>query len=62
MAVELVYQASKGHSSAVRKLLEDGIHPDACNGNGETALFHAVLAEKLGTAKALLKYGADPNR
>jgi len=62
MAVEMVYHASKGHTGKVAKLLEAGIHPDACNGNGETALFHAVLAGKIKTAKVLLKYGADPNR
>ncbi|KFZ17231.1 hypothetical protein V502_04663 [Pseudogymnoascus sp. VKM F-4520 (FW-2644)] len=41
--------------------LKKGMDPNLKNYRGKTPIFAAAMAESLGAAKVLIKYGADPN-
>lgn len=56
----LVLAAFAGHGAAARALIEAGADVDAA-GAGYTALHAAVLRGDLGTVRALLARGADPD-
>ena len=62
MSIDMIYYASIGKRKKILNLLQEGLHVDALNHNGESALFYAAKKGHLSTVKCLLKYGAEPNR
>ncbi|KYO32248.1 inactive serine/threonine-protein kinase TEX14 isoform B [Alligator mississippiensis] len=58
---ELHEAVRRGSRAAVKKLLKRGIHVDAVNSLGQTALFTAALFGLGKIVDVLLDYGSDPN-
>jgi len=56
----LRYAAGYGQREIVSFLLERGVEPDAHTGDGETALFYAVLGSHIEVMRLLLGRGARP--
>jgi len=57
----LRYAAAYANGDVVRCLLDRGLNVDAHTGDGETALFYAVLSGRLAMIKLLLERGARPS-
>ncbi|TAL39837.1 MAG: ankyrin repeat domain-containing protein [Alphaproteobacteria bacterium] len=60
-AAELAAAVAAGNFKAVRKGLEFGIRPDACDAAGNSALLLAIQGRNLPLAGMLLGYGAPVN-
>jgi hypothetical protein len=56
----LRYAAGYGQREIVRFLLDRGVQVDAHSGDGETALFYAVLGNHIAVVRLLLEHGARP--
>lgn len=56
----LRYAAAYDNATVVQFLLDRGLEVDAHTGDGETALFYAILSGHLGVIKLLLERGARP--
>jgi len=57
----LRYGAGYGHPPIVTFLLDRGVHVDAHHGDGQTALFYAILGDHLDVVRLLLERGANPH-
>lgn len=57
----LRYAAGYGQLEVTRFLLERGVPVDAHSGDGETALFYAILGDHVEVVRLLLARGANPN-
>jgi Ankyrin repeats (3 copies) len=57
----LRYAAGYGQLDGVRYLLDRGVPVDAHSGDGETALFHAILRDHREVVRLLLERGARPD-
>jgi ankyrin repeat protein len=57
----LMYAAQIGDVSYLQYFLDNGAEIDLQNGNGDTALIKAVLAENLNSVFLLITHGADVN-
>jgi ankyrin repeat protein len=55
------YGAGYGHPPIVTFLLDRGVHVDAHHGDGQTALFYAILGDHLDVVRLLLERGANPH-
>jgi ankyrin repeat protein len=56
----LRYAAGFGQLEVTRFLLDSGIPADAHSGDGETALFYAILGDHVEAVRLLLERGAQP--
>jgi len=54
----LRYAAGYGHAAIVRFLLDRGVPVDAHHGHGETALFYAILSDRVEIVRLLVERGA----
>ena len=57
----LRYAAGYGQPGIVTFLLDRGVAIDAHSGDNETALFYAILGDRLDVVRLLLARGANPN-
>ncbi|HEV2670146.1 MAG TPA: ankyrin repeat domain-containing protein [Gemmatimonadales bacterium] len=57
----LRYAAGYGQLEVTRFLLDHGVPIDAHSGDGETALFYAILGDHVEVVRVLLERGANPN-
>ena len=57
----LRYAAGYGQPEVVTFLLDRGVAIDAHHGDNETALFYAILSDRLDVVRLLLARGANPN-
>jgi hypothetical protein len=55
----LIDAADEGDAEAVRRCLLDGADPNAADGGGQTALFHAAGENQVGCLEVLCEAGAD---
>lgn len=60
--VELVLETERGRTSAVQRLLAEGVDVNGRNETGHTPLFAAVVYENVMTARILLDAGADVSK
>jgi ankyrin repeat protein len=58
----LMYAAEYGYEKIVGLLLRSGAMVDAQNKRGQTALYYAVLENKVKCVGILLEFGADPHK
>lgn len=58
----LVRAAARGDASEVRSLLEAGVHPDAADAAGRTAITHAAYGGYPDVVRLLVDAGADVDR
>ncbi|MFN2425865.1 MAG: ankyrin repeat domain-containing protein, partial [Candidatus Binatia bacterium] len=58
---DLLVACEKGHATEVRKLLREGVDPNAKRGSGATALSYAVAGRHSEVVRALVEGKADPN-
>ena len=58
-AATLVNAAADGDVDAVRRLLAEGVHPDARGPRGRTAVTAAAMAERVDVVRLLVARGAD---
>jgi ankyrin repeat protein len=56
----LRYGAGYGHTPVVTFLLNRGVAVDAHHGDGQTALFYAILGDHVEMIRLLLAHGANP--
>ena len=63
-AVEVLLReaAGEGDIPLIRRLLEEGVRPDATEPSGATALITAAYRNQTEAARALIEAGADVNR
>jgi hypothetical protein len=57
----LRYGSGYGHTDIVQFLLDRGVAVDAHHGDGQTALFYAMLGDHFHVVRLLLDRGANPN-
>jgi hypothetical protein len=57
----LRYAAGHGHADIVTFLLDRGVPIDAHHGDNQTALFYAILGDRLDVVRLLLARAANPN-
>lgn len=58
-AALLIIAASENDTAQIRSLLEDGMHIDAADAQGMTALHWAIKRRNVAAATALVESGAD---
>src|SRR5204863_8945193 len=58
LEMALRYAAGYGQKEIVRFLLDRGVHVDGHDGDGQTALFYAILGDHLEVVRLLLERGA----